>query len=232
MSGARTWAVRTAGPWLTLHGACRDVRAVVLLVHGGLENSTGGTWMWEPAVLRMVPFAWALARAGRGRGLAVLRLRLRVRGWNAAADPVVDVRAALGDVRRRFGAVPVVLAGHSLGGRAVVRAAGEDGVRGVLGLAPWLPRGEPVAQLRGRHLLVANGVFDLHTPPAEARAYLRRARAVAASASYLPVDLDGHPMLRVRRWNAVAVAFTGAVLGWRDAFPGGARRFAPFHRRH
>ncbi|WP_147280313.1 alpha/beta fold hydrolase, partial [Marinitenerispora sediminis] len=218
MRGARTWAVEAAGPWLTAHGACEDVRAVALLVHGGLEDSTGGTWIWEPAVLRMVPFARALSRAGRTHGLAVLRLRLRLRGWNgAAADPVADVRAALRAVRCRFGAVPVVLLGHSLGGRAAVRAAGAAAVLGVLGLAPWLPDGEPVAQLRGRHLLVANGVFDRHTRPAESRAYLRRARQVAASADFLPVYLDAHPMLRVRRWNEVAVAFTGAVLGWRDA---------------
>lgn len=59
---------------------------------------------------------------------------------------------------RRFGATPVVMLGHSLGGRAAVRSAGAAGVRGVVALAPWLPEDEPVDQLAGRALAILHGL--------------------------------------------------------------------------
>ncbi|WP_438949092.1 LLM class flavin-dependent oxidoreductase, partial [Streptomyces harbinensis] len=37
----------------------------------------------------------------------------------------------------RLGPVPVVLVGHSMGGRAALRAAGHPAVTGVVALAPW-----------------------------------------------------------------------------------------------
>ncbi|CAM4301258.1 hypothetical protein GCM10009799_45930 [Nocardiopsis rhodophaea] len=215
MAQEQTWHIGTNGPWLTVSGETRHPRGAVLILHGGDVNSTAATTPWEAAVLRMIPFAWALRRAWSDSGLVVMRLRLRLRGWNGTGtDALADTRRALEEVERRFGPIPVVTTGHSMGGRAVLRAADAPHVRGVLGLAPWICDNDPVEPLRDRHLLIAHADFDATTSPDESRAYVHRAREVAASADFVPVHLDSHPMVRISRWNELAVAFTGHVLGW------------------
>jgi predicted alpha/beta-hydrolase family hydrolase len=128
-----------------------EVRAMALVLHGGQAINTSPTMSRQLAVLRLIPVAHSLASAGGSMGLGVWRLRFRYRGWNEeAADPVTDVRWALQQLRAQHGDVPIVLVGHSMGGRAALRAAAEPGVVAVLGLAPWVPPGEPLEQLRGR----------------------------------------------------------------------------------
>ena len=57
-------------------------------------------------------------------GPAVHLLRYRYRGWNAsAADPVLDTTWALEEIASRHPGGPVVLVGHSMGGRAALWAA-------------------------------------------------------------------------------------------------------------
>ena len=49
------------------------------------------------------------------------------------ADAYQDVRWAIGQLREQHGTdVPIVLVGHSMGGRAVLRAGGHDGVAAVV----------------------------------------------------------------------------------------------------
>ncbi|GAA3762897.1 pimeloyl-ACP methyl ester carboxylesterase [Spinactinospora alkalitolerans] len=204
------------GPWLAASEP-REVRAVALLLHGGQVTSTVPTGESGLAVRRMRPFAAALTRARHDRGLAVWRLRNRVRGWNGAAQaPLHDARWALAEVRRRHGSVPVVLIGHSLGGRVALRAAGDALVRGVVGLAPWLPEGEPTDQISGRHVVLAHGLWDLTTSPRATRAHAERIRPVAASSSFVPVRFDLHAMVRLRTWNRLVVESVSAMLDERD----------------
>ncbi|MGR4852480.1 alpha/beta fold hydrolase [Streptomyces sp. LARHCF252] len=61
---------------------------------------------------------------------------IRSRGGSGHAR---DARRALGELARRAGDVPVVLVGHSMGGRAALRAADAPQVRAVPALAPWCP---------------------------------------------------------------------------------------------
>ncbi|GLU48184.1 alpha/beta hydrolase [Nocardiopsis ansamitocini] len=210
-----TWAVGADGPWVSADGAPGRARGVVLLLHGGEVVDDSATGTWDASVLRMLPFGWALRNWGAARGLAVWRVRFRVRGWNGRrADPTHDVAVVMEEVRRLHGDVPVILMGHSMGGRAALLRAGDPGVRGVLGLAPWIEPGDPVEGVRGRHLLIAHAAGDVHTSARESRRFVERARGPAASADFVGVALDAHPMLRVRRWNEVAVAFAAGVLGW------------------
>ncbi|MFE9225855.1 alpha/beta fold hydrolase [Streptomyces massasporeus] len=83
-----------------------------------------------------------------------------------AGKRVPDTLEALEALARLAGAVPVVLVGHSMGGRAALRAAGHPQVRALLALAPWWPPGEPAQPLTGRRLVVPHGERDRITAPA------------------------------------------------------------------
>jgi alpha-beta hydrolase superfamily lysophospholipase len=190
------------------------VAGVVVIAHGGQTASTEPTNALQPAVLRMIPVAAAVRQAVRESGAVVLRPRFRVRGWNGAqASPVGDLNDALDRIAAGYGSVPVVLIGHSMGARAVIRAAGHPAVSAVAGLAPWLPLGEPAAQLAGRRVLLAHGTADTITSPAETWAFVERAREVTPVTA---VEVRGgdHPMLRrARLWHAIAAEFARAAVG-------------------
>ena len=188
-------------------------KGVVLVAHGGQASSTEPTFALQPAVLRMIPVAAAIRQAMRGSGALARRPRFRVRGWNGAqACPVGDLNDVLDALATEFGSVPVVLVGHSMGARAAVRAAGHPAVSAVAGLAPWLPPGEPAAQLAGRRVLLAHGTADSITSPAETWAFVEQAREFTKVTAVEVRDGD-HPMLRrARLWHAIAAEFARAAL--------------------
>jgi pimeloyl-ACP methyl ester carboxylesterase len=187
---------------------------VVVVAHGGQEVSTAPTSVVYPAVLRMIPVAMAVGQALRGRGVLVRRPRFRVRGWNGAqASPVQDLNDLLDEIRAELGPVPVVLVGHSMGGRAAVRAAGHPSVVAAAGLAPWLPPGEPVDQLAGRRVLLAHGTVDVVTSATQTWAYAERAR-VLTTVTEIEVRGGEHTMIRrASLWHALAATFACVSLG-------------------
>jgi alpha-beta hydrolase superfamily lysophospholipase len=186
---------------------------IVVVVHGGQSVSTQPTSPVQLAMLRMIPVARAIEHELQGSGALVDRPRLAVRGWNGdLASPVPALNKILDDLGRQHGPVPVVLIGHSMGGRAVLRCAGHPRVTAVAGLAPWLPAGEPVAQLAGRRVLLVHGTADRITDPRETWAYAERARAVT-EVTTLEVPGGDHPMLRqAGRWHQVAAEFARTSL--------------------
>ncbi|MGQ0631450.1 MAG: alpha/beta hydrolase [Sporichthyaceae bacterium] len=201
-------------PSLDLRLAPGTTRAVVLVLYGGRADSYDRSRARHLSAVRMRPFARAIARRSGADGVTVATLRYRVRGWNGAeASPVSDARWALAEIADRFGAVPVVLVGHSMGGRTALRVADHPAVVGVLGLAPWLPEGEPRVQLGARRLLVVHGTADRWTDPRTSRAYVERAVAEGTPAQYVALPGHGHFMLRERaRWRRFATDFTAEVL--------------------
>ncbi|MEU6956851.1 alpha/beta hydrolase [Streptomyces sp. NPDC045714] len=158
-----------------------------------------------------LPFARSLARAGVGDGLAVHVLRYRRRGWNADdAHPFEDAAWAADEVQRRYGDVPVCLAGHGMGGRAALRAAGHGAVTSVLALAPWLPERaadgpEPVKQLVGRRVLIVHGTNDERTDPELSYRLAERAKKSNRDTCRFEVHSDGHA-LRQHRTEVMALA--------------------------
>lgn len=75
-----------------------------------------------------VPVAHAVHRATRTVDAEVRLLRYRYRGWNRAeASPVSDAIWALAQIRVERPGLPIVLVGHSMGGRAALRVAGDPG---------------------------------------------------------------------------------------------------------
>ncbi|MGE9694203.1 MULTISPECIES: alpha/beta hydrolase [unclassified Streptomyces] len=193
-------------------------RCTVVVLHGGKAEGREPARPWQPAALRMRPFATALRRALPRRDAQIVPVRYRYRGWNgSAADPLRDTLLALDALAARDGERPVVLLGHSMGGRAALRAAGHPTVRGVVALAPWCPEDEPVAQLAGRELVIVHGDQDRVTVPEASWRLLARARAEGTRGSGVRLTGGEHTMLRYAGvWRRLAV---GAVTGLLGAGP-------------
>ena len=185
--------------------------AVVLVLQGGKAHSTETGERKGLAYRRMLPFARMLAR----RGLAVAMLRYRVRGWNAPArDALVDARWATAELAERHPGVPVVLLGHSMGGRAALGAAGAPNVVAVCALAPWLDGSDPVAQLAGRTVLIAHGDHERFTDPAESYGYALRAKSAGVAICRFDLPGAGHFMLtHIGDWNRLVRRFVFGVTG-------------------
>ena len=214
-------------PHLSVSAGRGFPEAVVLVLHGGREVSIDPVRGRQLAVLRMVPFAHRIRQLGQGR-VAVARLRYGARGWNARGGvpaPVRDAEWALSQLTDRFGPRPIGLVGHSMGGRTALRVGGHTGVRGVVGLAPWLPADEPVDQLAGRRVLLAHGTADRMTSPRGTAAFASRLEAAHVPVSLVDITGEGHPMLRrPALWHDLAAQFVLATVlpdyvpsGWTDA---------------
>lgn len=194
-----------------------EPRGLVLMLHGGAEHGHREVdhrslayrrtrWMFDSISGRLVD-----------AGVQVALLRFSVKGWNAAhapaPPPVIDARRAVQHLRGEHPDLPVVLLGHSMGARAAARAADEPGVVGVVGLAPWLPKDDPVTALSGKHLVAAHGSRDRITSARATAAFVRRAESLAESARFVDMGGVGHYMFAgVRRWNATAVTESLGIL--------------------
>lgn len=192
-----------------------DPRGVVLLIHGGAETGTSRVRWSGLAALRMSPFALAITRRARRSGddLAVVRLKNRIRGWNGAAqDPLRDARWALDRIRRTLPGIPVVLVGHSMGGRVVLRLADEPDVAGVAALAPWVA-GDARPPRPGIPVLLVHGTKDRITDPRRTAALATRFAAAGADVRHVPIDGGDHPMVRqANTWHDLVADFVSEVL--------------------
>src|SRR5215475_6718759 len=174
-----------------------EITGLVVVTHGGTSESTLPTSGWQGSVLRMIPVARAVSRSLDGTGAVVWRPRFTVRGWNgAAASPAADLTVMLDEAKAALGPVPVVLVGHSMGGRAVLRAAGHP----------------LVTALAGRRVLLVHGRGDRITSTAETWAYAGRAAEVTTVAT---IEIAGteHAMLRrAGLWHQLTAAFARQEL--------------------
>ncbi|WP_033220447.1 alpha/beta hydrolase [Kitasatospora phosalacinea] len=192
--------------------------AAVLVLHGGKEFGAQPPPVLNLPGLRMRPFAKAVQRGAGvadGRSVAVGTVRYRCRGWNGdRADAARDAEAALSDLAEQLGPVPTVLIGHSMGGRAALRAASHPCVLGVVALAPWCPRDEPTEHLRGRSVLMLHGDRDKITPPEDTDLFALRARGHGARVAGYRVPGSGHTLMRrAGDWHRGTAALALALLG-------------------
>ena len=167
---------------------------------------------------RVLPLARSLARSGAPEGLVVHVVRYRGRGWNGTdARLAADAEWAADEVVRRYGDVPVCLAGHGMGGRAALRAAGHPAVNSVLAMSPWLPERdraaepEPVRQLMGRQVLMMHGTNDARCDPDLSYRLAERAKKINRDTCRFEVHSDGHA-LRQHHDEVLALA-SDFVLG-------------------
>jgi len=197
-------------PALTRSLSGDNPRGLVLMLHGGADKGLDAiderSLSWRRSRWMMHEIHGDLHRAG----LDVWLLRYKVKGWNEGhapvPSPVPDARWALDEVRREHGSLPVVLLGHSMGGRTAVAVADDPDVVGVVAVAPWLPKDEPVESLAAKHLACAHGRSDKITFAKATARFVHRAAEVAASAEMVDMGRVGHYMLRRRTaWNRFAV---------------------------
>ncbi|MCX4527694.1 MULTISPECIES: alpha/beta hydrolase [unclassified Streptomyces] len=187
------------------------VNGVVLLLPGASRFS--------PGPLR--PLARALGRAGGAEGLVTHQV---VYGSGSRED---DAGWAADEAVRRYGDVPVCLAGYDAGGLAALRAAGHGAVNSVLALAPCLGPAspadstEPVKQLAGRQVLIVHGTNDARSDPESSFRLAARAKKANRSTCRFEVHSDGHG-LREHQAEVVALSVDfvlGAVFSGRFSRP-------------
>ncbi|MER6196488.1 alpha/beta fold hydrolase [Streptomyces sp. NPDC001586] len=182
---------------LAVRRSPQDPFAAVVLLHGGRADDLRPPPLLNLPALRMRAFSAAVTRALRGRAVLIAELRYRHRGWNGVrADAAQDALGALARIRACHGDIPVVLIGHSMGGRAALRAAAHPSVRGVIALAPWCPPGEPVDHLAGRELYLLHDEKDRITSARQSWDFVRLACAAGAVARGIPMPAGRHTMLR------------------------------------
>ncbi|MFJ1745500.1 alpha/beta hydrolase [Streptomyces sp. NPDC088116] len=201
---------------ITAPAAGSAIGGVVLVLPTGEPVSTR-----RPSPLayaRILPLARSLARAGAPEGLVVHVVHYRSRGWNGTdAHLAADAEWAADEVVRRYGDVPVCLAGHGMGGRAALRAAGHPAVNSVLAMSPWLPEcdraaePEPVRQLTGRQVLMMHGTNDALCDPDLSYRLAERAKKINRDTCRFEVHSDGHA-LRQHHDEVLALA-SDFVLG-------------------
>ncbi|MFC7990158.1 alpha/beta hydrolase [Streptomyces pilosus] len=196
--------VRTARLGRALGPEPAAVGGVVLLLPGG-EEVSGRRPSPMVAAASVRGLGRRLSRAGRDRGLATHVVHYRYRGWNGSeAHLAHDAAWAADEAVRRYGDVPVCLAGLGMGGRAALRAGGHEAVGSVLALAPWLPEEdvaappEPVKQLAGRHVLIVHGTNDARTDPELSFRLAARAKKANREVCRFEVHADGHGLSQYR----------------------------------
>jgi alpha-beta hydrolase superfamily lysophospholipase len=178
--------------------------ALVIVAHGGRADghTSAGRWTMTYAWQRWVT-PWVVA-AVRDSPTQVWRLRYRVRGWNgAAADAAQDLLWAVREAAHRHPGVPVILVGHSMGGRASIYVAAEPNVAAVSLLAPWIEPGDPVSNLAGKPVLIVHGTGDRMTNP-------RTSKQVAGELGvrFIAIPGEGHTMVGAReKWRAYLTEF-------------------------
>ena len=155
---------------------------VVICMNGGVARAVPGDW--SPSI------EWLVGQlAPRFPEIGFAEVRYRIKSWRALDSLVADAQDAVAVVRAR-GASRLALLGFSAGGAASLVCAGQEGIREVIALAPWIPEQLELTLLDGARIRVIHGSLDgtrvgvLGVHPNHSRAGVARLRAAGADASH------------------------------------------------
>lgn len=205
--------------------------AVVLVLHGGAVDGRQRNRVLSPNVLRLVPFARALAKIPGP--IAVARVRFRYRGWNGEEEsPITDGRWALDQARAAYPGRPIALVGHSMGGRVALYLGDEPDVRLVLGLAPWIEQGDPWPHA-GCRTVIVHGDRDIICPVWASRLLVEKMTAEGQAPALIRVARSDHAMVvRARLWTAVVTGVVQQVFATELGAPAGQAGFGSDESTH
>ncbi|MFW0792452.1 alpha/beta fold hydrolase [Gordonia sp. CPCC 205515] len=186
---------------------------LVLVLPGGTDHSYQPFSPRQPAALRMYPFTWSIA-ARFGRRVRVRQARYRVYGWNGGqASPMPYARAALDALEQDHPGVPVVLVGHSMGGRIAAHLADDPRVVGLLALAPWWQFADWRFIRDGVRVVAIHGTADERTLPRRTEKGVAELAERGVDATFVPVPNGNHAMLdHLGFWQRSALDFVARSL--------------------
>jgi len=134
-------------------------------------------------------------------------------------DPILDARQVLDRITAADPVTPIVLVGHSMGGRTALHVADHPNVVGVVALAPWIEAGDPVLPLAGKSLFIVHGTIDGTTSPARSLAFAQECRVAGIAVARVEMKGVGHAMIRRNRqihaWTTAAAAEMLGLVGVR-----------------
>lgn len=200
--------ILSTGAELRITGA--GSAGAVICVDGGQPRPVAGTWS--------ASLEWLVGRlAPAFPQLTFGEVRYRIKSWKRLDWCVEDTEAALQEI----GSTRTVLLGFSMGGAVAISAAVAPSVKGVLGLAPWIPDGLDLAPIAGKELVVLHGALDTWLPgipgvsPRLSRRGYDRALAAGAIGRYVLISGAVHgiavrtpwgliPLPRAGRWETLA----------------------------
>ena len=193
------------------------VTAGVLVLPGGKPRSDEPSRPLQLANLRMDLLVQSLWRRV-GAGVQVRQVRYRLRGWNEASlDAVRDARTALQGLADEVGDGPIVVVGHSMGGRVAAHLAAEGRVAAVAALAPWWPTNDADLIPPSCRLLTMHGTADTWTDPVASRRQTERAAGRGVDATWVGFPGAGHFLLKdYARWHRLTAEFVIAQWSQRS----------------
>lgn len=204
---------RTVTVSLVLKRSPTRPELLVLVLPGGTDRSYQRFSPWQASALRMYPFTWSIASRFGGR-VRVRQARYRVYGWNGGqASPMPYARQALDDLERSHPGVPVILVGHSMGGRVGAQLADDPRVVGLLALAPWWQYADWRFIRDGVRVVAIHGTADERTYPRRTEKGVAQLVARGVDATFIPVPDGDHAMLdHIGFWQRSAIEFVGETL--------------------
>lgn len=185
------------------------------MLPGGRPKSDAPSRALQLANFRVEMLAQSLQRRV-GADVRVRRVQYRLRGWNPRTlDALRDARAALEDMLGIVGDGPIVLVGHSMGGRVAAHLAAEGRVAAVAALAPWWPQDDGDLIPRSVKLLTMHGTADTWTDPKASRAQTLRAATRGVDARWVDFPGGGHFLLKdYSLWHRLTAEF--AMTQWSE----------------
>ena len=184
------------------------VLAVALVLHGGRMASCSVTPN-QLAVRRMRPFARSLEAAGGAAGSQCGRGSTGSGLERHRPPPVADATWALEQVTERYGDVPVVLVGHSMGGRTAVHVAGHSRVVGIAALAP----GSHIERSCRLRVTESLGMGARHHDQPAALPRLGAKSRPSPTRWWVGIRRNATPCCGAALWHRMATEFTLAALG-------------------